>query len=252
MRKLYIAIVLGAFCLVPASASARIQGFNNNAKNIQLGMVVRQGQVERGPVQLEPASQANGTYVVGITTEAPENVDPSNDRNGIVFVETQGEVVALVAGDVALGDTLTLSKHPGFLTKGQGTVMATALEATNPARSQKLDLNSGNVTVTSIKVRFGDATVTPTDPATSALRQFGEGIADEDITPQRLAMAGLLSVATIITASVIIHGAISRALYAISRNPLAKRTILLTMSQIVIIGVVVLALGIGGAYYIIR
>lgn len=251
-------LTLTFFAVYAQSAYAAIKGYESTASNIQKGMVLRNGQKSGGGVELHPATRDDGTNVVGIATDVPEEQRKSLKNDGIVFVETSGEVVALVtnkSGEIAVGDKLTLSTFPGVLTKltdqQNGIVFATAKEAFNPARAQTLQLAGGTATVSSITVAFGQTSATAVDPASTGLRQFGEGILDEDVSPVRVMFAGLLSVVILVTTSVMLYSAIESAFFAVGRNPLAKRTILLVLARTIGVALAIMLVGLAGVYLIL-
>ena len=256
---LRVCIVVFAVLLTTVGSSelamAASQGFRSTATNIQQGMVLRYGQVNSGEAELQPATRDDATQVVGVATNVPKE---AAQKNGVVFVETSGAVVALVTdknGPVVPGDNLTLSDVPGVLTKavdGQAAIFAIAKQAYDPQRAQVLQFESGSASVVALNVDFGPANAgQQVDPASSGLRQFGEGLAHRDLSEVRLIFAFLLCLAVIVTTSVMMYGAISRALFSIGRNPLAKRTILLVMLRIIGLALVCLSLGLVGVYLVL-
>lgn len=253
-----VVLAITFFGVYAESAQAAIKGFKSTASNIQQGMVLRNNQMNDGGVQLQPATRDDGTNVVGIATDVPEDQRRSQRDNGVIFVETSGEVIALVTnknGEIAAGDKLTLSAFPGVLTKitnpADGVVIATAKEAFNPARSQDLQLAGTSVVVSSITVEFGKPGSTLVDPASTGLRQFGEGILDENVSATRVIFAGLLGVIILVTTSVMLYGAIESAFFAAGRNPLAKRTILLVMARTVGVALAIMVVGLAAVYLIL-
>lgn len=253
-----LVMALAYFGLYAGHAHAAIKGFKSTAHDIQQGMVLRNAQLNNGGVQLQPATRNDGTNVVGIATDVPEDQHRAQQENGVVFVETSGEVVALVTnknGDIVAGDKLTLSAFPGVLTKiantDNGVVIATAKEAFNPARAQNLQLAGASVTVSSITVDFGQTGSETVDPASTGLRQFGEGILDEDVSATRVIFAGLLGVVILATTSVMLYGAVESALFAVGRNPLARRTILLVMARTIGVALAIMVAGLAAVYLIL-
>lgn len=246
-------------CAISAQqAVALVRGYRNAAPGVQQGMVLRSGVDQNGNAQLQPASKAAGDNVVGISTDVPQDAETSRDAEGVVFIESGGDVAALVTnkgGPINAGDKLTLSDVPGVLTKlsGDGVVFAVAQEPYSTERSQTLNLAIGAVEVSSIRVAFGESSgPTTVDPALSGVRQFGDGIVSSDISSLRLLLAALITLSGLVFVSVMMYGAIENGMYSVGRNPLARRTILFAMFRVIAVSVALLAAVLGIVFIILQ
>ena len=121
--------------------------------------------------------------------------------------------------------------------------------------TQIYNLNEGGKTtaISKIKVNLsrqgssqGAAAAKP-----SALADLGEAIVGKQVNETRVLLALILFIIVMIAEGGIIYGAISSAITALGRNPMARKMIRREMVQVILAALAVLAVGLGAVYAIL-
>ncbi len=185
-------------------------------------------------------------HLFGVLQNQPLVVFRRIDKTGQPIVRSgQAEVnVTTINGTIKAGDFITSSEIPGFGMKStiSGHVIGVATADFNPSASsgqgetisyKDKQIVKGKVTV-ALKIEYADLTT-----ARSANRLFqyiGAAFFKNVQDPQgfglivKYGLAGLIIILSVIFGFIIISRSIPKAIEAIGRNPLAKRSIILSIA----------------------
>lgn len=262
--KLFGGLIAGlslmALLLFQASVLAIARGYTTIDSGLQTGMVVAlsaDGSTDSG---VERATQDSSTRVVGVVTTVENSFVTVGSESSNVLVESEGQVQAYVSdinGGVARGDLLVLSPLKGILMKSSelaATVIGVAGDApSNPSPYNYTDAGQTKQTqiakVTLNLNQQGSANAgTESD---SALARLGRTIVGKDVGEARVLIALIIFVIVLIAEGAIIYGAISSAMTALGRNPLARKIIRAEMIRVVFIALAVMLVGLAAVYAIL-
>lgn len=235
---------LGLF-LSSSFANAQIEGYG-----LGLPLINLVGEVEEGSMvclSREGYKECDRNYdssIAGVATLNPSSAISIENLESEFFLLTSGLVNVRVSGDINQGDLITSSDNQGVGQKAarNGYVLGTAAE----------DLAEGSDTVlVSIAIH---PTVSFADTRSNLLELIREGLAAPVVTPLSALRYILAAMVTIVSflLGFIYFGRLARSgVEAIGRNPLAHRTIELTVLLHIIITIAIFLAGLGIAYLIL-
>lgn len=256
-----------ALCLVmimsPAAAFAK--GYATDDEQLQVGMVTALSQ-DGTPEQpkVERASLENNVKVIGVTT-TPESelVTVVSGDQEQVYVQTGGEVDAFVSdinGEVNDGDLLALSPLKGVLMKADDTtsaIVGTALEGFSgksvETKTVQEDSGDRQVKVATLRINldYKAPSNQQTEQTDSSLERLGYALTGRDVGEIRVLAAVIIFLIVLVAEGGIIYGAVSSAITALGRNPMARKIILKEMIRVIFIALIVLGLGVLSIYAIL-
>ncbi len=242
--------------------SAIARGYTSSDKGLQVGMVVSLvGQTDDSK-QVERASQTDQDKIVGVVTSGGVGISVASQGTD-VLVTTEGDVTVYVSdlnGSVTEGDLLVLSPLRGILMKapdsGGGIIVGIAVEALKEGSSLPYPLENTNngareTNVGSIKANLNRLGTAAGSEKKSFLQELGRSVVGRDVSSVRVLIALVLFVAVLIVEGSIIYGAVSSAVTALGRNPMAQKVIKRQLLQISVVAVSVLMLGLSAVYGIL-
>lgn len=224
------------------------------------------------PTLVKIATQANLSNMFGVTVDRSQLlVASSNDAlKNEVFVAVSGTYNALVsnqAGDIAVGDYLTMSSVNGVLMKagteektvfgrateafdGKGvTLGTTTLKDTTGKDNKTVVLGSIPVTV-DIKHNPNDKTTKVNVP--DWLERIGVAIAEKQVSPIRIYLSMGITGLSIITAIAMLYSGIRNSVISIGRNPMSKKSIFRALAQVIITSLLILVIGLFAVYLLLK
>lgn len=246
---------------VTTQAAAIAQGYNTGDEGLSVGMVAALSDSDESEV--ERADQYNSKRIVGIVTTFEDSTVTLASGESKVLIESEGEVEAYVsdvAGKVNRGDSLTLSSFRGILMKAEegseGPVIGVAAESSDTADAESRtaysyqengDTKSTNIVKIKVnlnkQISAGAQAVAP-----SALSKLGESITGKQVGDIRVLAALIIFILVMIAEGGIIYGAVTSAITALGRNPMARQIIRREMTRVIIVAIGVLCLGLGAVY----
>lgn len=268
-----LAIVVGVFALarVPnAGAQAVAQGYNSDS-TLQIGMVVRLDPKDSS--KIVPATQATADKIQGIIV-APNDVTVALSGNGSAqeyYVASSGEYRVLVSdqnGTIHSGDYVVMSSLSGvgmevddtqrtvvgkatqdFTGKGDGILSTTKLKDSS-GKTHTVHLG---YTVVSLNVaanplqRQAEASGVP-----GFIKQASESVANKPVSFARAYISlGVLIVSAVIAGSVLYAG-VKSGIVAVGRNPLARKSIMRNLLQVIFTSLIVFVVGIFAVYLLLK
>lgn len=271
-RYLYrnlVAIVAAIFLMfaIPAAANAIATGYTSNDKLLRVGMIA--ALTENSDSDVERASLSNRDRFVGIVTTSGETTLAFADGSASVLIEQSGEVAAYVAdigGSIKKGDKLVISPLNGTLMKqqdGGGWSIAVASEdltadlvakqgeeVTYRDKDQDKRAKMALMKVSIIPAGAERTEATNSSANQSTLSKVGATIAGKRVDEVRVIAAFIVFILVLIAEGGIIYGAVTSAMTAVGRNPLARPAVRREMIKVLLAALMVLAMGLAAAYLI--
>lgn len=272
-RRLYWAgIVAGliapALIVVAAAGQAVSQGYGVTGV-VQKGMIV---QIDpKNANKVAPLSNKSDKAMLGVVVAANDTVvSLGGDSSAYqVFVASTGKYDALVStqnGSIKAGDIISVSALDGIGMKAnadQNVVLGKALTgfdgSTNVSGTATLKTSSGTKQVSigfiqiDISISRNPLAVSASGPPVPAfLRKSGDSIAGKPVSTVRLYVSMGVLIVTLLMAASLLYGGVRSSLVSIGRNPLAKKSILRGLIQVVVLGLTVFVIGLVAIYLLLK
>ncbi len=262
--RLTAGFLLAALVIVPAAVFAIARGYNTDDTGIQVGMVVALASDKSEESKIERATQQNSQRVVGVVTNFDSSLVTVASSSKSVLVESEGQVAAYVTdlnGEVTKGSLLAISPFKGVLMKAKegqtGAVVGIAegnASSVTPSSTPTYDNNGTKkqTKITKIQVNLnGKSSSTGNGQETNALAKFGKSITGRQVSEIRVLLALVMFVIVLVAEGGILYGAISSAIVALGRNPLARKVIRRELVRVIMVAIGVLFVGLGGVYAVL-
>lgn len=256
----------------PVAAQAVTQAYKTDS-NVQRGMIVRISDDDKSKVEPLVADKIkNMEGVIVAANDAPVTLSEEGADEQQVFVATTGKYNVLVSdqnGTIEAGEPVTISSLAGVgMAAGtrEALVIGKAL-GTFDSNSKA----SGTSTLKGpdgrdISVRLG---LVPVDinisrnpreaskdrqvvPVLGFLQSGANAIANKTVDPARLYIGCLILLLTMAIAGSILYGGVRTGMVSIGRNPLAKKSIVRNLMQVVLVSIIILIIGLFGVYLILK
>lgn len=271
----YLFIITGLilFVVVVAKAVAQdvTQGYLSDT-SLQQGLIVQLKASD--PNKVEPLSQSSEEEMLGVVvapTDAPVALSNNIDKQQ-TYVATYGQYDVLVSsqnGPIKAGDAVAISSLDGVGMKADGSrasILGKAVEGfdgrTMVQSSTTLKDSAGKtITVTigripvNINVAHNPAYNPPStkqEGVPSILSEAAEVVTDKPVGAVRIYASLVVLVMTVIIAGIILYSGVRSSMVAIGRNPLAKKSILRNLLQVVLIGMIIFIIGLIAVYLLLK
>lgn len=235
---------------------------------MQAGMIVK---LSGDKTKVIPVSQTDNDKMYGIvirSNDAPLTLSEGESPQA-VFVVTNGKYQILVTdqnGPIKKGNYLVVSAVEGVGMKANGSIKYIVGKALSD-----FDGKTGVLSSTKLKdgagveraVNFGyveaDINISrnPLAPAEDSnlpgfLRKASEAVSGKPVSPFRGYVAlGVLLVTTAIVV-VILYAGVRTSLISLGRNPMARKSIIRNLVQVVLIGLIILVTGLIAVYLLLK
>lgn len=250
--------------------SGRITQSYNADPSVQIGMIVALKAKDPATVVPLPPSQVDRLLgIVVPPSNAPIVLTPEKITQQQVLVATSGRHSILVSnqnGPVKVGDYLTISSISGIAMKaGQdqsqvvGQAAGTFSGTSGVISSVKLKDSSGKEstiaigrTQLEINVSHNPLFQTSTDYVPGFLAQGAQTVSGKPVSVARIYTSMvILFVISLITGNVLYSG-IRGGMIAVGRNPLSKKSIIRSLIETVIAGLIIFTSGVFAVYLLLK
>lgn len=272
LQRLRAVFALGILlaCSMPGVAQAQTvsQGYGTNTQ-MQKGMIVMLNPKDSQKVQ--PLTNKTDKAMHGVVVAANDTVVSLGDdaNKSQVYVAANGKYDTLVStqnGSIKPGDIISISALDGVGMKasaaetvilgkalgsfdGKKNVSGTASLATTHG---KKDVSIGLVQV-DIGISRNPLAVSVSGPPVPAfLRKTGDSIAGKAVSTVRLYISTAVLLTTMFMAGSLLYGGVRSSLIAIGRNPLAKKSIIRGLIQVVAFGLTIFVIGLVTIYLLLK
>lgn len=288
MRRLYtayrwLAVSFACFMLAfafgaPATAGAAdsksidqsvTQAYGTDSA-IQKGMIVK---LKDGDAhKIVPLDNAHTDDMLGVVVAPNDSaVTLSNDNPDTrqAYVATFGRYDVLVSnegGAIKSGEYITISSIDGIgmaandsdeivLGKANEDFNGTSnvISSTSIKRTDgsKRGISIGRISVT-VSVSHNPLLKQNTSTLPGFFQNIGNEIADKPVSSTRIYIALVILLVCTVLAGSLLYGGVRNSMISIGRNPLAKKSIMRSMLQVVLTSLTVFIIGIFGVYLLIR
>lgn len=272
LRNVTIALIGYALvAAVPAVLAADQQ--NGIAQSYSTDATIRQGMVvglkQGDSSKVVPLTADDVTAMLGVAisaSDAPLTLSGSSGRQ--VYVASSGRYNVLVSnqnGSIASGDYISISALNGIGMKAddsEPTVLGKAAASFNGVGGDSTDtLKTGDggvrtVIIGSIPV---DINVTNNPNGSHGLGDLPgflqiatNSVTSKPVSPARVYLSLAILILAAFIAGSLLYSGVRSGLVSIGRNPLAKRSILRGLLQVVLTSLIVLIIGLFAVYLLLR
>jgi hypothetical protein len=256
-----ISVLLTAALMIMLSseASASITRRFNESGNLVLGNLVSISDSD--PNTVVAATFSNVAALYGVVTQVGSGTVQVADT------EVATTLVSISNGNISIGDPITVSGLQGVGQKATtstrivGYAQADFTAKTKGATSQDFKDKSGKshkIVYGSIPVLLGVGSyLAPAPPPGSentgvppVIQNFFNSLAGHQVDSTRVVLSLFLMIVVVVVVGVLVSTSVRRSLTAIGRNPLARRSVLRGLSQVVVVALALVAAAMGGVYFI--
>jgi hypothetical protein len=260
-----IAVFLLFNCV--ASAQSVTQGYKSDTL-LQNGMIV--GLDPKDVTKVEPINSAQYNLLHGVVVNPSNSIILIGNNSTNVYVSTSGRVSVMVNdqnGNINPGDYVALSSVSGIGDKAILTdplVLGKSVSAFNATDSAQ---QIGTVTVkdstgktsslhigyVTIDIAIGKNPLIVTDNSLpSILSRASNLVAGKIVSPVRVYVSILVLAITAFVSGSLIYGGVRSSMISIGRNPLSKKVITRSLTQVVIVSLLVFLSGVFGVYLLLK
>jgi hypothetical protein len=283
LKLLCLAIILGTlFVGAPADAAASTSSSSNDNitqavsqsyyadSSVQLGMIVQLNS--KAPTYVLPLTEASINSMLGVTiapNDATVTLTQQNPNQQQVYVATTGSYDVLVSnqdGPIAVGDLITISSLAGvgmMANQNQSIVLGKAASSFNGTSNVVGTINVKDEQGVTTQVSIGrvqvniDITHNPleskaTDYVPSFLAKTATAISNKPVSAARIYLGMLTLLVTAIVTANMLYSGVRSGMQAIGRNPLSKKSIIRSLVQTVIAGLIIFVVGIFAVYLLLK
>jgi hypothetical protein len=247
-----------------------VQSFSGD-KSIQQGMIVRVTDKDKSVIQV--ADQKSINYLLGVTiapNEAPVTITPQQINSQQIFVATSGRYSVLVTnqnGPVKSGDYITVSSIAGIgMTADQElpVILGTATSDFNgtsdvvgtvtlkDSTGKNRQVSIGRVTVNLDIARNPLKVAVASDFVPTFLSKAAITVANKPVSTARIYMGAVTLLVSALVSGIVLYSGVRSGMVAVGRNPLSKKSIIRSLIQTVLAGLIIFIVGVVLVYLLLK
>lgn len=250
-------------------SQAVTQSFNSEG-NVELGMVVKLKDKDSGAV--EPLPQSRSDKMLGVIVPADASVvtiGPQDIKKQQVFVATSGRYQVLISnqnGPIKTGDYIVMSSIDGVTMKADNEQPVTLGKAAsnfngtaNVLSTVKLKDSAGkevSVTVGRIPADLVISNNPLKQKSYDYLPEFmvniAQTVANKSVSAARIYLSLVVLLISGVVTGMLIYGGVRSGMMAVGRNPLSKKSIMKSLVQTVIAGMIIFTAGVFAVYLLLK
>jgi hypothetical protein len=250
-------------------AQAVAQSFTADTE-VRAGMAV---ELAGDKSKVKPVTQSDASKMIGVivqSNDAPISLT-STTAGSQVYVATTGTYRVLVSdqnGAIKKGDYLVVSSFDGVAMKvddtstyvvgkaladfdGSGSVLSQTTVQDTAGKSHKISLGylSTTINISRNPLLHSNAS---TSNVPGFLLRATESISNKPVSPIKAYISLAIAVFTSVIACVMLYAAIRSSLISMGRNPLARKSIMRNLIQVVVTSVIILITGFFAVYLLLK
>ena len=254
----------------PVDISHDVANTYNADASVQQGMIVQ--LKEKAPTDVVPSTAASTDKILGLVI--PNNnvaivLTPKTVTKQQVLVATTGMYSVLVSnqnGPVKVGDYLSISAiagvamkagatEPQVIGKAAGTfsgtagVISTVSIKDQAGKDNKVAIGRLNVNMSIAHNPLDQKTV---DLVPAFLLNFAQSVANKSVSVARIYLCTLILFVTTVVTAVMLYSGVRSGMIAVGRNPLSKKSIIKSLIQTIIAGLIIFIAGILAVYLLLK
>lgn len=245
------------------------QSYTANS-SLQPGMIV---QPADDKTKVKPVTANESEKMLGVViqpNDAPLSLSEATAGEK-VYVATAGSYRILVSnqnGVIKKGDYLIISSLEGIGMKVDGSaqyVVGKTLEGFDGASAVLSQTTVKDTTGTNKTVNFGYVKAeisisrnpllrssAPASTLPNFLQKASEAIANKPVPPVRVYISLAVVIVTAIIVCTILYAGIRTSVISMGRNPLARNSIMRSLTSVLLIGMIILITGLFGVYLLLK
>lgn len=245
------------------------QSFNADP-SVQLGMIVK--LKDKDPSTVEPVSIGTLTKLLGVVVtpnDSTVTITPANAKQQQVYIASSGSYMTLVSnqnGAIKAGDFITASALAGIGMKadeGESVILGKAASAFTGTSNvigkvslknslgKTTDVSLGRVSVI-LDISHNPLESKSTNYVPGFLARVSQSVADKRVSAARIYLGlAILALTSVITANLVYSG-VRSGMIAVGRNPLSKKSIIKSLIQTVVAGLIIFIVGVLAVYLILK
>lgn len=245
------------------------QSYNADA-SVQLGMIVKLKGGDSSAV--EPLSKGGIATMLGVTVAANDaalTLTPQDVKSQQVFVATYGRYTALVStqnGPIKPGDYVTISSLAGIgmkagaeqtviLGKAAGSFTGTSnVEGSVDVKDDKghtAKVAIGRIPI-NLEIAHNPLAAKATDYVPSFLGKTAIAIAGKPVSAARIYLGTITLLVSAIVTGNLLYSGVKSGMAAIGRNPLSRQSIIRSLIQTVVAGLIIFVVGVFAVYLLLK
>ncbi len=239
-------------------------------QSVQIGMIVQLKEKDGDTV--EPLKSKNSKSILGVvipSSDATIILSPAVAKEQQVLVATSGKYSAIVSnqnGQIKIGDYLAISAVDGVGMKANskqeevfGKAAGNFTGTANVIGSVKLkDTQNKESVVTlgrievDINISHNPLTQKTVDFLPAFMSSIAVQVADKPVSVARIYLSTVILVITALISGNMLYSGIRGGMIAVGRNPLSKKSIIKSLIQTVMAGMIVFVVGIVAVYLLLK
>lgn len=237
---------------------------------VQQGMVVQ--LKNKTPDYVIPVSAASQAKILGVVVpnaNVPIVLTPANVTQQQVLVATTGRFDVLVSnqnGPIKIGDYLSISAIAGVAMKasindeqvigrattdftGSGNVISSIQLKDQLGKDTSVSISRVVVDIGVVHNPLNQKTV---DFVPAFLVGLAQAVANKSVSVARIYLSSVVIFVTTIVTAVMLYSGIRSGMVAVGRNPLSKKSIIVSLIQTVVAGLIIFIVGILAVYLLLK
>lgn len=269
MRKVLFVLAVSYFILGPVVGPSAVRADFSSIEIANSYVIADKAATDGDVVSttskgIVRSTVANDSHLFGVISTTPlvafrtaDNSQLPVSRNGVANVN-----MTVFSGEIKKGDLITSSVIPGKAQKAvsSGYVIGVSLEDFNGKSGTEIEFKGKKYFVgkVSVGMRIEYADVNSPKSFQRLFDLLGQGFFSSASDPDKFGLivryiaAGLAVLVAILFAFLTFSRSIPKAVEAIGRNPLARHSIYLSLVVSVVVMLAVIALGIVGAFVLLK
>lgn len=250
------------------NAQEFIKGFQASS-NLVRGTIVSLDKDDTGSVV--PTAPGIFEHMHGVIVEPNDSAVTLTEDTSSVFVASSGQYEVLVSslnGNIKQGDFISGSSISGVgmkIDQQETYVVGQALEDLDFSASSSVlsstevsDSGGGTTTVSigrvlvRIDVKSSPASAAEVSSTPAVLLSVSELVAGKPVSASRIYSATAVLLLSIILAGTLLYASVKSSFTSIGRNPLSKKPIMHSMSQVIFVAITIFVGGFIAVYLILR
>jgi len=245
------------------------QSYNADS-TVDNGMLVRLKPGVQNTVEALPNNSLSALLGIAVQQNSSSfALTPQNVSKQQIFVATSGRVSTLVSdqnGPIAIGDYISISAINGVAMKADGGQSIIIGKAASPFTGTSNALGTATVTNSlgkskqvsigmipvDLAIASNPLSTKATDYVPSFLSKAATAIASRPVSAARIYISLAIIVVASFLAANMLYSGIRSGMISVGRNPLAKKSIIRSLIQTVIAGLIIFLGGIFGVYLLLK
>jgi hypothetical protein len=254
----------------PVDISGAVTSTYSADSTVQLGMIVQ--LKDKAPTAVVPLTAASTSKVLGVVipnSNVAIVLTPQNVTQQQVLVATNGSYNVLVSnqnGPIKVGDYLAISAIAGVAMKagiveqqvigkaagnftGSGNVISAIKLKDQLGKDTTIALGRIQVDINIAHNPLNQKTV---DHVPAFLANLAQAIANKSVSVARIYLSTVILAVTTVITSIMLYSGIRSGMIAVGRNPLSKKSIIKSLIQTIIAGLIIFIAGIFAVYLLLK